>query len=124
MVTANLCVEPVVSHSVCGGRLLVVHVWHGSDSCDAGTAVFPIHYAQHINASNKICMTEPRVEALNNIALQKLPVLAPHVEVVDLWQMSASREDDPMSPGDMRHNSLATYSEMALVILHTIATGS
>jgi len=89
-----------------------------------GTAVYPINYHLSLVASNKVCMTEPRVEMLNKIAAQRLSVLAPHVAMIDLWFMSAPREDDPMSPTDMRHNGLATYLEMALVVIRTITNGS
>ena len=67
--------------------------------------------------SNKICMTRERVLAVNRAAQAAIEAWAPNVRVVDLWEVSATREDDPLAPRDMRHNSLQTYVEMASLAL-------
>jgi len=87
-----------------------------------GTAVYPINYYPDVLGSNKVCMTEPRIERLNDIALQKLKEIAPQVQIIDLWHMSATREDDPMSWQDMRHNGIETYSEMGSYILRVVTS--
>lgn len=106
--------------------LPLLEAWHrrtqGRIFLWSGTAVYPINYHLSLATSNKVCMTEPRVEMLNKITEERLSILAPHVAMIDLWFMSAAREDDPMSPTDMRHNGLATYLEMGLVVIREITT--
>jgi len=52
--------------------------------------VHPIHYHVSLGASNKVCMTEARVEEMNSITLRELNLLAPSVGVLDLWGENAT----------------------------------
>ena len=87
-----------------------------------GTAVNPIQYRRELASSNKRCMTRERVAEVNRATVAALKAWAPQVRVVDLWELSATREDDPLAPHDMRHNSPQTYVEMASVVLRSIAS--
>eukprot|EP00300_Choanocystis_sp_HF-7_P004549 c13528_g1_i1.p1 GENE.c13528_g1_i1~~c13528_g1_i1.p1 ORF type:complete len:490 (+),score=66.96 c13528_g1_i1:54-1472(+) len=68
-------------------------------------------------------MTEPRVRRLNQVTMK---VLEEHpfslrIQVLDTWQISALREDDPAEVTDMRHYGPATQNQMLRLILSFIS---
>ena len=89
------------------------------------SAVHPLHFmvgdserrSAHVPRSvrEKRSMTEPRVERANAIARRALGRGrgATAVPLLDLWQLTRSRENDPLTPTDMRHYGAATVREMA-----------
>jgi hypothetical protein len=92
------------------------------------TAVHPINYPDLQTDDKKWSMTQPRVSAINNIAADLVnEKRRSHefksddtISISSLpapWdQISLSREDDPMTPTDMRHFNVST-NEMLLTAL-------
>lgn len=92
------------------------------------TAVHPINYPNLPNDDKKWSMTQPRVQSINRIAAElvmkrkELYKSKAHdtISISNLpapWDMiSLSREDDPLTPTDMRHFNSST-NEMLLISL-------
>ena len=85
------------------------------------SAVHPVHYLGGSGAGDhrKRAMTGPRVERANVLGARAAhAVRAP---VIDMWQLTQLREDDPLQPSDMRHFGPSTVSEMAQLIVRAAA---
>jgi len=69
------------------------------------TAVHPHNYQPGIfQDSKKWAMTQPRVHAINEMAVSTLRQWSRiRVDSIDLEHISLLQEEDPMVPGDMRH---------------------
>jgi hypothetical protein len=104
------------------------------------SAVHPIKFGGLKRMPAKHYLNEPRVEALNAVALAAIHTHnkkvdtemeggiqgkqgrahRPKVEIVDNWAMTIGREDDPLTPQDMRHFGGSTVHAMAQALLHQL----
>jgi len=92
------------------------------------TEVHPVLYSALSKDPRKQYMTKPRVELVNSI--QRAAIYFPSssssssssggIKLVDLWNMTRVREDDPLERRDMRHYGASTVREMAIQLLHSI----
>mmetsp|Transcript_210 Transcript_210/g.306 ORF Transcript_210/g.306 Transcript_210/m.306 type:complete len:492 (+) Transcript_210:63-1538(+) len=85
------------------------------------TAVHPHNYQPGIfKDSKKWAMTQPRVHAINELAISTLrrwySTSSVRVDIIDLEEISLLQEEDPMVPGDMRHYGNRT-NELLLAYL-------
>jgi len=96
------------------------------------TDVQPALYPDLATNAGKQFLNKPRVRELNRIQKK---VFAPHsrscgggeskfagqdLVLVDLWNMTRSREDVPLIPNDMRHYGPSVVHEMALLLLAAV----
>ena len=71
--------------------------------------------------------TEPRVEALNAMARRHIATFNSRhqslrkVRTIDIWELTAVRDDDPQSFGDMRHYGNGTYAALLVEIWAMLA---
>lgn len=71
--------------------------------------------------------TEPRVEAVNAMARMHIAKfnsrhhISRKVRPIDIWELTAVRDDDPQSVGDMRHYGNGTYTAVLAEIWAMLA---
>jgi hypothetical protein len=85
------------------------------------SAVHPVHYMRVSGGGDlrKRAMTDPRVERANGFGARA--ALAVRAPVIDMWQLTRLREDDPLTPSDMRHFGPSTVGEMAQLVVRAAA---
>ena len=94
------------------------------------TDVHPEVYGRLRLDRKKQFFTAPRVHALNNMARAAMAAM-PHrgpapfgtqvrLSILDAWQISQARDDDPLTPTDMRHYGASTTHAIAQELLRTV----
>eukprot|EP00040_Diaphanoeca_grandis_P028969 m.168508 g.168508 ORF g.168508 m.168508 type:complete len:435 (+) comp31522_c1_seq2:28-1332(+) len=98
-------------------------------------AVHPIHFRNSLAESSldeetirqNWQFTEPRVELINQVALTHVEQYnrahtTSRIGVVHAWELTAMRDDAPLTPGDMRHYNDHVYAALANEIVATLSS--
>ena len=92
-------------------------------------AVHPVVYGDLERDHAKHAFTSPRVQLINFLARDAImrerthPLGGPRdvqMDLIDMWPLSAAREDDPLTPSDMRHAGASTTGAMAQRVLRAV----
>ena len=92
-------------------------------------SVHPVVYGDLERDQTKHAFTSPRVQLINWLARDAVmrertqPLGGPtdvQIDLVDVWPLSAAREDDPLTPSDMRHVGASTTGAMAQRVLRAV----
>ena len=92
-------------------------------------AVHPVVYGNLAEDETKHAFTSPRVQLINSLARDAVmreraqPLGGPRdvqIDIVDVWPLTAAREDDPLTPSDMRHVGASTTGAMAQRVLRAV----